>query len=85
MILIKTKNNDKTKQHTSTDAFSFAISCSMVALQSLGVVAWLVSTAVFIQLPGAHSAAAATIQHQTDSSGAPGYVMRTGTLRGTGR
>lgn len=54
-------------KRTSADASGGTQTGAKVALEPLGMIARLSLAAVFIQLPGAHFAAAAAIKHKTDT------------------
>lgn len=67
-----TKSNEK---HTSADASGGPVAGPEVALQTLGVVAWLGLATVFIQLSGTNFTTTAAIRDQTDSRRAFGKLL----------
>lgn len=74
-----TSGTNPSRIHTSADATSGRTGNAgpEVALQPLGVVAGLGQAAVLVQLPGAHFAAAAAVQHHAHAGGALGHLQRT--------
>jgi len=66
------KHNEK---HTSADASGGPVAGPEVALETLGVVAWLGLAAVFVQLSGTDFTTATAIRDQTDSRSAFGKLL----------